>query len=328
MKEVCVIGAGYHAKNNIYPSLKECGIDVVAIATRSMENSKKAVDAYSCHANAYDDYMKMLSNEKCKNVVVITQAEDAYTIVLNCLKAKKNVFCEKPLGMNLQQAQEISKTAKENDVFVMVGFMKRFSPVYTMLNDHIKSKTLGDVTSFRAMFAVDCTSWNSSQEGFVYFVIIHYLDLIRHLFGEVKELSGFVGGNQSTQISYALSVKMENGAVGTISFENQSGWTREYEAIDTTFKNGFIKTEDTTKLILHHSKSVNAPWQTLSELDYIYTPNCAPMSGTTRDLYLRGFKGEFDHFIDCSINQTLPFCNHFDNVLTTQLCEKLLNDIN
>lgn len=41
--DLCFIGAGFHASTNIYPSAIEAGINIKAIATRSIENSQKAL---------------------------------------------------------------------------------------------------------------------------------------------------------------------------------------------------------------------------------------------------------------------------------------------
>ncbi len=327
LKEVCVIGAGFHAKRNIYPSLVENNIVVKAVATRSKDRSIQTLTEFGFDGVGYDDYKLMLKEVECNAVVVITQAEDAVTIVKDCILAKKNVFCDKPLGLNLSDAKAIDKLASENGVYVMVGFMKRFSPIYTKLSQIIKENTLGEVCSFRAMFAVDCSSWNDSKEGYVYGVMIHYLDLIRHLFGEVQEIRGFSNGSNTDSNSFAISIKFETGIIGVLSFENHSAWTREYEGFDVTFEKGFVRCENTDTLTVHHSKTTkDVSWESLSESDVTYTVNHTVASGSLKDLYLRGFVGEFEYFASTCMKDRSASCNTSDNVLTMLLCELILKE--
>lgn len=327
-QELCFIGAGLHATNNIFPSALLAGADIAAVSTRHLEGAKDALRRFGSMGRAYDDYQVMLREELCKNVVIVTQAPDTPALVCDCLQAGKNVFTDKPLGLNLHQAIETAAIAKENGVQLMVGFMKRYAPVYMRLKQLIDSQELGRVHSFRALFAVDATSWNKSKEGFVFLVIIHYLDLIRHLFGEVEELCGFESGNGADGLSQCISVRCKNGVVGSIAFENHNAWSREYETMDVTFEGGFARAEDLTKFTLHRSSTgKDMPWRDLSEKDEVFVPFSGPVSGTTRDLYLRGFVGEMEHFLTCCEYGRTPCPDGEDNINTTQLCERVLQEL-
>ena len=82
--KLCFIGAGFHASTNIYPSVIEAGAEIKAISTRSMERSKAALQRFGSSGTPYDDYKKMLKQEKCDGVVVVAQPE---IILLWCLIA-------------------------------------------------------------------------------------------------------------------------------------------------------------------------------------------------------------------------------------------------
>ena len=144
----CFVGAGFHATTNIYPSFIESKGIISAISTRNIQRSKEALIRLGSfnENNGYDDYKKMIVTEmNIDGVVVIAQPTDQSGIVLDCLKAHKNVFVDKPCGMNSIQAAELAQVAKENNVILMVGFMKRFAPIYVKLKEMIDSKELGDI---------------------------------------------------------------------------------------------------------------------------------------------------------------------------------------
>jgi UDP-N-acetylglucosamine 3-dehydrogenase len=321
---LCFIGAGFHASTNIYPSAIEAGAEIQAISTRNIDRSKAALQRFGSTGTPYDDYKKMLENEECDGVVVVAQPEDHPSLVLDCIKAGKNVYVDKPLGMSADEAAEIADAAEEAGVTLMVGFMKRYAPCYTKLKELITGGKLGTVQSFQGRFAVDSTSFCKNEEQFMKFAAIHVVDLVRYLFGEVVQVTGFKNSDNEF-ISHSISLKFENGVVGSLYLAGMTAWSRESENMLVTFDNGFAFADEVNTLTVHESQTFDdLPWKSLKETDTVYTPSASPMSGTYRDLYLRGFVGEMAHFIDCCISGEKPTSNGRDNVNTMALCDRIL----
>lgn len=324
---LCFIGTGFHASTNIYPSAIEAGINIKAIATRNLNNSRKALLRFGSQGNPYDDYKKMIGLEKCHGVVVVAQPRDQYEIALECIKSGKSIFVEKPLGWNEEEARIIHEAAKENSVLVMVGFMKRFAPCYKKLKEIIESKELGEPRSFAVNFAVDGTAFCKNEEDFIKLAAIHIVDLVRFLFGEVRQVNGF-NNNINEHISQCFSLKFESGVVGSVYFSNMTAWSRESENITVTFDHGFVQIEEINKIVIHRSKKNNdIPFASHTEEDMVFTPSGTPMSGAYRDLYLRGFAGEFKHFAYCLHNNENLISSSENNVFTMKLCDEILSSL-
>lgn len=324
---ICFIGAGFHATTNIYPSAGCAGIDIQAIATRNLEGSKAALLQFGSRGRAYEDYKKMLESEECDGVVVVAQPSDMGSIVRHCLKAGKNVFVEKPLGLNPSEATDLAVEAERAGVILMVGFMKRYAPCYTKLKDIISSGELGAPRAFNASFAVDSTAFCKNEEDYIKFAAIHYIDLMRYLFGEVIDVSGFKNID-GANISHCFSLKFESGIIGSVYFSGISAWSRESENMNITFDNGFACAEEINKIVIHHSNtSKTVGWQAHTEGDIVLTPSSTPMSGAYRDLYMRGFVGELSHFVECCLNCTNPISSGKDNIKTMELCEKIISSL-
>jgi len=322
---LCFIGAGFHATTNIYPSVIEAGANIKAIATRSMERSSLALKRFGSDGTPYDNYKDMLANEECDGVVVVAQPGDHYSLVMDCIQAGKNVFVEKPLGMTEQEARELADAAEKAGVVLMVGFMKRFAPAYAKLKELITTNELGEAHSFEARFAVNSTPFCKNDEEFIKFAAIHIVDLVRYLFGEVVAVTGFKNSQQSN-ISQCISLKFENGVVGSLYFSGMTAWSRESENVLVTFENGYAFADELNKLTIHHAQTFpEEPWKSLYEKDSVFTPSASPMSGTLRDLYLRGFVGELKHFIECCQSGQQPISNGRDNVQTMALCDRILS---
>lgn len=324
---LCFIGAGFHASTNIYPSAIEAGAEIQAISTRNLNRSKDALRRFGSNGTPYDDYKVMLNSEECDGVVVVAQPEDHISLVMDCIRAGKNVYVDKPLGMNADEAEEIANAAEEAGVILMVGFMKRYAPCYQKLKELINSATLGQARSFQARFAVDSTPFCKDDEQFMKLAAIHIVDLVRFLFGEVVQITGFKNSN-SEFISQSISLKFENGVVGSLYFTGMTAWSRESENVTVTFDNGFAIADEVHTLTVHKSQSFDQlPWKSLAENDTVFTPSASPMSGGYRDLYLRGFVGEMAHFIESCQNDREACSSGRDNVRTMLLCDHILAEL-
>ncbi|MGC5771176.1 Gfo/Idh/MocA family protein [Paenibacillus pabuli] len=325
--KLCFIGAGFHASTNIYPSVVEAGAEIQAITTRSMERSEAALTRFGSKGKAYDNAQRMLQNEDCDGIVVVAQPHDQTALVLECIQAGKNVYVDKPLGWNAAEAADIAQAAEKAGVIVMVGFMKRYAPVYMKLKELIDGGSMGKARSFQMKFAVDSTPFCKDEEQFIKLAAIHMVDLMRFLFGEAMQVTGTTVKN-GEHINQSISLKFEQGVVGSAYFAGMSAWSRESESVLVTFDDGFASADEINTLTIHHSRTGdNLPWKSLEERDTVYTPSGSPMSGAYRDLYLRGFVGEMAHFMECCKNKSVPQSSGKENIGTMALCDTILTSL-
>lgn len=325
--KLCFIGAGFHATTNILPAAVEAGAKIQAISTRSIERSRAALLRFGSEGQAYDNALKMLRNENCDGVVVVAQPHDQTALVRDCIRAGKHVYVDKPLGWNAAEAEELSRLAEDAGVVLMVGFMKRYAPVYMKLKELIDRRELGQARSFQMRFAVDSTPFCEDEEQFIKLAAIHMVDLMRFLFGEAVEVTG-TRATTGRQINQSISIAFDSGVAGSIYFTGMSAWSRESESLLVTFDNGFASADEINTLTVHSSRtSSNIPWKSLEEQDTVFTPSASPMSGAYRDLYLRGFVGEMAHFMACCRTGATPLSSGKDNIGTMALCDRILTSI-
>ncbi|MGN1389796.1 MAG: Gfo/Idh/MocA family oxidoreductase [Bulleidia sp.] len=313
MNSVLLIGAGRHASANLYPVISEQGWQVEGICTRSAEHSEAALKKFGFSGRPYDRIDQMLAAESASKVIISLPASAAVSAVTACLNAGREVFCEKPCGMNLEEAELVDHAQTVHGL--QTGFMKRYAPVYRKMKENIPR--IGGTLSFSGYFSVDASAFCRDDRDYIYFVAIHYLDLIRYLFGETAQVSALACRN-GEGTSYHLLLGMESGAAGTLTLENRKAWTREAEGITVTCPHGFISSENLSHLRVHHETSENS-WKDLCETDQLFSVTENPASGSMRDLYLRGFAGELQSFMSAPVP-----VNH-ENLETTELCEKVLN---
>ena len=316
MEQVLVVGKGWHAGRNIYPSLRELGVSVEAVAARHAEEAAAFSRGWNPAGRGYGSVREMLAAEPARHVLVVTQAADAPALVRECLAAQRTVFVEKPLGLSAAEAEDVAEAAQAAGGIVQVGFIKRFAPAYVRAKKCICGEEFGPVRSFRYSFDVNAGGFCRDDHDFFYFVAIHGLDLVRWLFGEPQELRA-VRCAQGAGASYALVLRMASGAVGTCAFENRAAHTKEQERLEVTFEAGFLCADNLERVALRRPGS--GDWQTLSESEQVLTPTLSPASGPARDLYLRGFVPELQHFLSPQARD-----GSADNARTCALCDSIL----
>jgi len=104
---------------------------------------------------ATTDYRKML---EIKDIDIISVASPDYFHKQHCvdsLMAGKNVLCEKPLALNLDDCIEIIKAVKKSGKNFMVGQVCRFAPGFVLTKEIIDSGEIGELFFVESEYAHD-----------------------------------------------------------------------------------------------------------------------------------------------------------------------------
>jgi myo-inositol 2-dehydrogenase/D-chiro-inositol 1-dehydrogenase len=97
------------------------------------------------------DYQDIVRNPAISVVYVCTTPEPThFPITRDCLRAGKHVLLEKPIAMELFEADELIATAKRNRVKFTIGYSQRFNPKLAYARAKIADGTLGRPVSVMA----------------------------------------------------------------------------------------------------------------------------------------------------------------------------------
>lgn len=103
---VGIIGAGNFTKMTVLPALKKCGAPIRYISSANGLSGTHLAKKYGI-ANSTTDYREILSDPGVGLVMITTRHNLHAGMVIECLKAGKNVFVEKPLCLNTAELNEI-----------------------------------------------------------------------------------------------------------------------------------------------------------------------------------------------------------------------------
>lgn len=146
----------------------------------------------------YTDYRAMLKQEQLDLVYVAVPPKYHHAIVLDILKSRKHILCEKPLANSLQEAEAMLAAALESGVVHAMNFPTYYRPACKEMKRFLKEGRLGDVrrVEIKLHFPEWPRTWQQNnwistreQGGFTREVIPHFLQIIQRLFGPVGRVS-------------------------------------------------------------------------------------------------------------------------------------------
>ncbi|MBT3190296.1 MAG: Gfo/Idh/MocA family oxidoreductase [Anaerolineae bacterium] len=127
--ELGMIGAGLFANATLLPALKKTDIELVGIASagglKAQHSAKKFGFSYA--TSSADE---IINDDNVNTVAILTRHDQHADLVVQGLKAGKNVFVEKPLAVNSEQLSVISEQLRNTqNAILTVGFNRRFAPL-------------------------------------------------------------------------------------------------------------------------------------------------------------------------------------------------------
>lgn len=148
---VGIIGAGKIAKKFAEGIQAVPKARLYAIAAREIERAKEFASTYGAE-KAYGSYEEMLADEKLDLVYISTPNALHREHALLCIKAKKNIICEKPFTSNARELREVIEAAKAQDVFLMEAMWTRYFPVIKQVRALVEDGKIGKIKQVQADF--------------------------------------------------------------------------------------------------------------------------------------------------------------------------------
>jgi predicted dehydrogenase len=99
-------------------------------------------------ATATSDYRVLVENQTIDAVIISTTPETThYPIARECLTAGKHVFLEKPIALELSEADELIALAHSKKLLFTIGYSQRFNPKFAYVKRSIEEGTIGQPIS-------------------------------------------------------------------------------------------------------------------------------------------------------------------------------------
>lgn len=146
-----IIGTGAIARAFTEGLAQSSTGNLVAVGSRSLEGAEAFV-RQGGGIRAHGSYEALLADPEIEAIYVSTPHPFHAEWTIKALEAGKHVLCEKPLALNLWQAQAMIATARHARRFLAEGFMYRFHPQTRKLVELVRQGAIGEVRMIQAAF--------------------------------------------------------------------------------------------------------------------------------------------------------------------------------
>jgi predicted dehydrogenase/threonine dehydrogenase-like Zn-dependent dehydrogenase len=230
------VGAGNYASSMLLPHLaSHAHVRLVSVATTRSLSAVNARYKFGFE-NVGTDTDAVLGDPSLDAVFVVTRHHSHADLVCRALRAGKAVFVEKPLALSEEQVAQILATVEEtgNDR-VMVGFNRRFAPLFVHLRDHLGADDAPVTVRYLVNAGqLDATSWylRSDTEGSRFAGEGgHFIDTISALVGHDPV---DVVGQRGPTGDVLVSLRYPDGSLGSIAYATGGHRRFPKETLDVT----------------------------------------------------------------------------------------------
>jgi len=148
-----IIGTGQIAKTFAVGVQRSHLGELTAVASRAKAKARDFAKQHNIPvAHAHASYEEILSDTHVDAVYIATPHPQHHEWAVRAAQAGKHILCEKPIGLNHDEATAMIQAAWENKVFFMEAYMYRCHPQIERTVELIRAGTIGEIRAIRASF--------------------------------------------------------------------------------------------------------------------------------------------------------------------------------
>jgi myo-inositol 2-dehydrogenase / D-chiro-inositol 1-dehydrogenase len=117
--------------------------DVVAVCDVDRDVRDQAKASFNSEAKAFEDYRDLLKRPEVDVVVIATPDHWHTKMLMDACRAGKDVYCEKPLTLTIDEGKQLRKVVKETGRIVQVGSWQRSDDRYRLAAEMVRAGRIG-----------------------------------------------------------------------------------------------------------------------------------------------------------------------------------------
>jgi predicted dehydrogenase len=197
---IAIIGCGIIGRKRANVIKNYSDQKIIAVADIDFNKAKAMGEEFEC--SYFNDWKKILEINEIDAVIVSTSNNNLAKISLEFAKKKKHIFCEKPLGTNVNEVENAVNAAIISKVIFKTGFTLRFHPGIQKIRSLVDENKIGKITFIRCRYGITGRpgyekEWRANKSisggGELIDQGVHVLDLLRWFMGDFSSVKGNIG---------------------------------------------------------------------------------------------------------------------------------------
>ena len=296
-----LIGAGNFVRSTMLPIMKETGLfEFRGLATTGGVGGAQANDG-TPFGYTTNNYQELLSDPEIDLIAVSTQHNSHAKFVVEALKAGKNVYCEKPLCLTLDELTAIKEAYEQSEGELFVGLNRRHAPLIQQIKREMKTDQIPAVYDFigNAGF-IPKDHWvhdEAAGGGRILGEACHFVDLIQYLDGShLEDLTVTAASNNAYPMNdnVLITLRFASGAIGNIVYSSMGSKKYPKEQLRVLSNGSVYEMDNFIRLKKYGStKSVNEKHKQEKGIHAEYEYICKVLRGQEKNTVIAdAFRGQ------------------------------------
>lgn len=295
-----VVGLGGIAQKAYLPILSNQN-NWHLVGAYTPNSTKRATICANYRIKPYSS-MEALSKE-CDAVFVHSSTETHYPVVDYLLDRGLDVYVDKPLASSVEDAERLVEKSEKLDRKLMVGFNRRFAPLYREAKELAGNFAAVHIEKHRPSGIGPSLLGDTMLDDY-----LHVVDTVRWLANDdLRAQHFFLSQTKDKEMIFANHTYESEKRLFTSSMHRQAGV--DLEKLEFITDRAIIRVSNMRDLeINEESVSKNrtsGSWQTVGNI--------------------RGFEGAINHFITCVENNTKPDVDGLEALKSQKLLQQMID---
>lgn len=288
--KIGVIGAGNWGKN-LVKNLADMGV-LAGVADAVPQNRKNA-EGIQPGVAVYESHLDLLA-DKFDAVAIATPAHTHYAIAKDAMEAGCDVFIEKPMTLDPEEAEAIVKLGAEKDKVVMVGHLLLYQPAITYIKQALDSGDIGKVYTLHQRRSKQGRA--RAVENVLWSFGVHDVAVLLYLAGQAPvdvQVSGHCGLQPGVEDDTYLHLTFPDGSKAHL--HNSWLWPIVERGLIIVGEKGMLVYDEINQNVKLVKKTIDADLQNVDEGEAVV------FEGSGQPLRI-----ELEHFIFCCETRNKP----------------------
>jgi myo-inositol 2-dehydrogenase / D-chiro-inositol 1-dehydrogenase len=318
-----VIGCGRIAGLRHLPALAALpNARVVAVADVHAERLAGIADRFGIERR-YGSHEELLADAEIEAVAVLVPAALHAEVAIAALDAAKHVLVEKPLALDLSDADRLVERAAASDRQVLVAYNLRWHRLVREARRLLAGGAIGEpellASSFTSPYAyrTEAKPWRRAREtggGVLVEMASHHYDLWRYLLrDDPVEVSALVRDGDEEDEAATVQVRMRGGTLVTGLFSQRS---LEHQDLEVFGTEGHLRLGvyrfDALEVTRHPRRVGDARGRLDGAARLVRSLPAAAAEARAGGLFVASYRDEWRHFLAVCRGEVEPECTAED----------------
>lgn len=250
------VGAGGFAQSYLLPAIIDTNASLIGVSTANPVNAQTVAKRLNFKFSSTDS-SELIKNPEINAIFCATRHDTHAKYVIESIIANKPVFVEKPLAVSEEELKLIDESIKKHNGRVMVGFNRRFSKSFKLINEFFAERKNPMFINYRVNAGtLPTTHWvyTNENKGRIIGEACHFIDCMIYLTNSrpIKVFAESISSNNTNIINHeniSITVKFSDGSVGNLLYlsNGDSALAKEYCEVfcdgSTAIMNNFTSVE-------------------------------------------------------------------------------------